>query len=251
MLNGAREAPPLQQTIDPVLLKQQNQNLSKLLSSNGSSTPITNKTASPQTHSQTPMAGGARQNNTTVASLGVDLNSLSNSPLSNSLSSPPHSIAKGMHMGNDMLGSPACGGVGASSSMSSVGSMASQGNIVNAKAATSQCLSSATVNQMMNGPNLVMGAQSRSIAQSMQNVGGSFSQANVMGNAVANTLASSVGNMPFNSQQQGMGQPNMASNQQQVIKVSFLNSSHFKNKIQNLVSCHTWAVNGHCEILQA
>ena len=242
MLNGAREVAPLQQTIDPVLLKQQNQNLSKLLSSNGSSTPITNKTASPQTHSQTPMPGGARQNNTTVASLGVDLNSLSNSPLSNSLSSPPHnvSIAKGMHMGNDLLGSPACGGVGASSSMSSVGSMAPQGNIVNAKAATSQCLSSATVNQMMNGPNLVMGAQSRSIAQSMQNVGGSFSQANVMGNAVANTLASSVGNMPFNSQQQGMGQPNMASNQQQVIKVSFLLIFlHLKNKTQNLVTCHT------------
>lgn len=225
VLNGAREPPPLQQTVDPVLLKQQNQNLSKLLSSNGSSTPITNKTASPQSHSQTPMAGNARQNSTAAPGLNVDLNSLSNSPLTNSLSSPPHnvSIAKGMHMGNDLLGSPPCGGVGASSSMSSVGSMAPQGNAVNTKAAASQCLSSAAVNQMMNGPHLAMGAQSRSIAQSMQNVGSSFSQANMMGNAVANTLASAVGNMPFNSQQQGMGQPNMTSNQQQVIKVSFFN----------------------------
>ena len=223
MLNGSREPPPLQQTVDPVLLKQQNQNLSKLLSSNGSST-ITNKTASSQILSQTPMSGNVRQNSTAVPSLGVDLNSLSNSPLSNSLSSPPHSvsIAKGMHMGNDLLGSPGCGSVGSSSSMSTVGAMIPQANALNTKAATPQCLSGASVNQMMNGPHLAMGAQSRSIAQSMQNVGGSFSQANVMANAVANTLAPSVGNMPFNSQQQGMGQPNMTSNQQQVIKVSLL-----------------------------
>ncbi|KAI0224297.1 hypothetical protein LSAT2_024685 [Lamellibrachia satsuma] len=246
VLNGAREPPPLQQTVDPVLLKQQNQNLSKLLSSNGSSTPITNKTASPQSHSQTPMAGNARQNSTAAPGLNVDLNSLSNSPLTNSLSSPPHnvSIAKGMHMGNDLLGSPPCGGVGASSSMSSVGSMAPQGNAVNTKAAASQCLSSAAVNQMMNGPHLAMGAQSRSIAQSMQNVGSSFSQANMMGNAVANTLASAVGNMPFNSQQQGMGQPNMTSNQQQVIKCML---GMGKKSVAKEYGCS----DGSCEIAMA
>ena len=43
-LNGVVDIPPLQKTIDPVLLKQQNQNLSQLLSSSssGSSVNITN-----------------------------------------------------------------------------------------------------------------------------------------------------------------------------------------------------------------